>query len=60
LVLVAFVAAKLVWEQTGGPLPGSEATSGGTVIVDAHLYGALGGFIAAYLMWRRVRPKSPI
>jgi rhomboid family GlyGly-CTERM serine protease len=60
LILVAFVAAKLIWEQTGGPLPGSEITSGGTVIVDAHLYGALGGLIAASLMWRRVRPTSSI
>ena len=60
LILTLFVLVKLIWEQTGGPLPGSEATSGGTVIVDAHLYGAVGGLAAAALMWRRVRPTSSI
>jgi rhomboid family GlyGly-CTERM serine protease len=35
--------AKLLWEQRFGPLPGSEAAAGGAVLVDAHLYGALGG-----------------
>lgn len=48
-VLAAFVIAKLGWEQFSGPLPGSEATSGGAVIVDAHLYGALGGILGAML-----------
>jgi rhomboid family GlyGly-CTERM serine protease len=37
-----------------------ESTSGGTVIVDAHLYGALGGLMGAASMWRRVRSTSPI
>ena len=60
LILGVFVLAKLAWEQLGGPLPGSEATSGGTVIVDAHLYGAIGGLVAAASMWRRVRSPSPI
>ena len=60
LILAAFVVAKLAWEQFGGPLPGSEATSGGTVIVDAHLYGAVGGLVAAASMWRRVRSASSI
>ena len=60
IALAAFVVAKLAWEQIGGPLPGSEATSGGTVIVEAHLYGAIGGLLAAALLWRRVRPSAPI
>ena len=60
IALAAFVVAKLAWEQIGGPLPGSEATSGGTVIVEAHLYGAIGGLLAAVLLWRRVRPSAPI
>ena len=60
LILAAFIVAKLAWEQIGGPLPGSEATSGGTVIVDAHLYGAVGGLIAAASMWRRVGSASSI
>ncbi len=60
LVLTVFVIAKLVWEQTSGPLPGSESTSGGAVIVNAHLYGVFGGLLAAVLLWRSVRPGAPI
>lgn len=59
LVIALFVIGKLAWEQWGGPLPGSEATAGGAVIVDAHLYGAMGGALAgivAGFTGRRVRP----
>jgi len=38
--------AKLLWEQCVGPLP---FETHGTVIVAAHLYGALGGTAAALL-----------
>lgn len=60
LILALFVLAKLGWEQIVGPLPGSESTSGGAVIVDAHLYGALGGILGALLSWRSVRQPSSI
>jgi len=60
VVLTVFVLAKLAWEQIAGPLPGSEGTSGGAVIVDAHLYGGVGGVLAALLLWRRVRPSPSI
>ena len=53
VVLAVFVSAKLAWEQLVGPLPGSESTSGGAVIVDAHLYGAVGGVLGALPWWRR-------
>jgi rhomboid family GlyGly-CTERM serine protease len=59
LVIALFVIGKLAWEQWGGPLPGSETTAGGAVIVDAHLYGAIGGALAgivAGFTGRRVRP----
>ncbi len=57
-VLAAVVAGKLAWEQFAGPLPGSEATSGGAVIVDAHLYGVIGGaLVAAILIRVRGRPS---
>lgn len=46
LILIA-LGLKLAWEQAYGPMPGSEASAGGAVIVNAHLYGALGGAIAA-------------
>ncbi len=59
MILAIVVIGKLAWEQFAGPLPGSEATSGGAVIVDAHLYGVLGGTaVAAALI--RVRRKAPI
>ena len=61
IVLLCFVLAKLAWEQfSGGPLPGSEATSGGTVIVDAHLYGTVGGVLAGGLLMRRAEPPAAI
>ena len=42
-VLILLLVAKLIWEQVSGALPGSESMTGGHVVVDAHLYGALGG-----------------
>lgn len=53
-LLLALVVAKLVWEQFSGPLPGSETSSGGPVIVDAHLFGAVGGAVGAILARIRV------
>jgi rhomboid family GlyGly-CTERM serine protease len=41
---------KLIWEQTHGPLP---FETQGIVIVSAHLYGAVGGLLAAGLSWGR-------
>jgi rhomboid family GlyGly-CTERM serine protease len=58
-VLGLVIAAKLAYEQLLGPLPGSEGTSGGTVIVDAHLYGVIGGVIIAGILIR-VRQSTPI
>ena len=59
LVLALVVTGKLAWEQFDGPLPGAEATSGGAVIVDAHLYGVIGGAVAAAALVR-VRRKAAI
>ena len=59
LLLAVVVAGKLAWEQFAGPLPGSEATSGGAVIVDAHLYGVGGGILVAAMLIR-VRGRAPI
>ena len=60
VVLAVLVLGKLLWEQLAGPLPGSESASGGAVIVNAHLYGAVGGVLAALSMWRRVRVAPSI
>jgi rhomboid family GlyGly-CTERM serine protease len=46
-LLALFLVAKLVYEQSQGALP---LTSGGAVIVDAHLYGATAGALAAVLL----------
>ena len=59
LVAVA-VIGKLTWEQIVGPLPGSEATTGERVIVDAHLYGAIAGILAGAILAIRVRARAPI
>ncbi|MEN8166287.1 MAG: rhombosortase [Pseudomonadota bacterium] len=42
-ILLGLLMAKLLWEQTSGPIPGSETVAQGRVIVDAHLYGGLSG-----------------
>ena len=64
-VLGAFLGGglliKLMLEQTAGPLAVSEATAGGRVIIDAHLYGAAAG--AAYgslLVTSRRRAPAPL
>lgn len=49
-VLLLLAVAKLAWEQLVGPLPGSEETAGGTVVVDAHLYGAIAGGVLALVV----------
>ena len=55
-ILAILLLCKLAWEQFSGPLPGSEGSSGGPVIVDAHLYGAIGGMLAGLWCWQiRVR-----
>lgn len=55
--LALFLLAKLSYEQLAGPLPFSTASSGGPVIIDAHLYGALAGALLGFgggLPWGRI------
>ena len=60
-ILGLLLLCKLTWEQFNGPLPGSEGSSGGHVVVDAHLYGAIGGMLAGLLTWLiRVRTSRPL
>ena len=47
------VASKIVYEQILGPMPGSEQSAGGNVVVDAHLYGALAGLALAAVFWKK-------
>jgi len=60
-ILALLLLGKLTWEQFNGPLPGSEGSSGGHVVVDAHLYGAIGGLLAGLSTWLiRVRTSRPL
>ena len=49
-VFLTLIIGKLMWEQLYGPLPGSEATAGGYVIVDAHFFGAIWGALALVII----------
>jgi rhomboid family GlyGly-CTERM serine protease len=61
LVLTVIFVGKLCWEQWHGALPLSGDLP---VVVDAHLYGALGGVLAGFMLWlqahRQVAVKSRI
>jgi len=59
LLLVVMLAGKLGYEQLAGPLPGSVSSSGGSVIVNAHLYGAIAGALTTVLLtFLSKQPKS--
>lgn len=60
LALGLIVLAKVAWEQFAGPLPGSESSAGGAVVVNAHLYGAIAGIIAAGALRLRATLRAPI
>lgn len=57
-LLLAGVVAKLGWEQGWGPSASTETLVGGNVIVDAHLYGAVGGAVLGLLFWGWDRRRS--
>jgi len=59
-IICLIVAGKLAWEQFSGPLPGSESVSGGAVVVNAHLFGAIGGVASALLVGRSVPDERSI
>ncbi|MBT8100627.1 MAG: rhombosortase [Gammaproteobacteria bacterium] len=55
-VLLGVLVAKLGYEMLIGPMPGSAESVGGSVIVEAHLFGAIGGALAAIgNLWRQKR-----
>ena len=60
LAILLIVIGKIAYEQIAGPMPGSEMSSGGPVVVNAHLYGALAGLICGMAIWRRVARAGPI
>ncbi len=53
-ILLVAIVGKLIWEQAYGAMPGTADMAGGPVIVDAHLYGAIGGAMIAILIKPRL------
>jgi rhomboid family GlyGly-CTERM serine protease len=52
-ILATLLIGKLAYEQSVGALP---FLAGAAVVVDAHLYGALGGLLAAIALGLRAEP----
>jgi len=50
-VLSIVLIGKLVWEFFNGALPGSEDMTGGRVLTEAHLLGAIGGILVWAVEW---------
>ena len=50
-VLTSVLIGKLVWEFFNGALPGSEDMTGGRVLTEAHLLGAIGGILVWAVEW---------
>jgi len=59
-IVAALLGVKLAYEQLLGPLPGSEGTAGGEVVIAAHLYGAVSGALAGLFFSFRKAPGAPI
>jgi rhomboid family GlyGly-CTERM serine protease len=57
IIFLSLIAAKVTWEQFMGALPGSEDLAGGTVLTDAHFYGALCGLAIWPLVKRWATPS---
>lgn len=49
-LLVIYTVGKIIWEQLYGAAQSSEAITGGTVIVNAHLYGMVAGGVTVCLL----------
>lgn len=55
-LLTLIMIGKLTWEQTQGALPLSGELP---VVVNAHLFGAIGGLVGAGICWRNIRNMKP-
>jgi rhomboid family GlyGly-CTERM serine protease len=53
-LLAVFIVGKLIYEQSAGALPFVESQAG--VVVDAHLYGSIGGVAVAAFLRSRSEP----
>ena len=57
LVLSGIFVGKLIWEQVQGALPLSGELP---VVVDAHLYGAIGGAVAGAILWLGAHRRAAV
>jgi rhomboid family GlyGly-CTERM serine protease len=53
-ILAIFIIAKLSYEQFAGQMPFAGAAN---TVVDAHLYGAIGGLVLAFFLKSRTEPQ---
>ena len=53
-ILAAFILAKLSYEQIAGSMPFAGTAN---TLVDAHLYGAIGGLVLALFLRSRAEPQ---
>lgn len=53
-ILAIFIVAKLSYEQFAGQMPFAGAAN---TVVDAHLYGAIGGLVLALFLKSRAEPQ---
>jgi rhomboid family GlyGly-CTERM serine protease len=59
LWLIGALSVKLAWEFFDGPLPLTADIAGGPVVSPAHLYGTVGGVLAALLAVSLIRRRLP-
>jgi rhomboid family GlyGly-CTERM serine protease len=50
-LLLILLLIKLVWEQAFGPMAGSTILTGGPVLIQAHLLGALSGLLMGVMIF---------
>ena len=60
MLILATLLAKVGYEAVAGPLPGSESAAGGPVVTEAHLFGTIGGLLAAGLLFIGNRKRASI
>ncbi len=59
-IIGGLLLIKLIYEQLVGPIPGSEGSSGGDVVVAAHLYGTIAGALAGAGLSFRKSPQASL